>query len=467
MSGNENVFSRASSIRMNGESWQNAVQRAGSQLRYETQMGGAKTGRGSGQGGKYEMGNKEGTSPTNMCFVGRTTGRCKVSQHGKSEGGTRSRHDDVVNKHPQSMGRSAAAFSRQHQSSLFSHAKQIRKPGEEWQEAIQRAAEEQKHGASPSRGSPGRGSPGRGSPARGSSGRGSSDRGSSARAPPSRGPPSRGPPARGSSGRGSSGRGSASRRPPPRQDDYDDFDDYDDYEHEHQDGGAKGKSGRGPGRPKGTGHPVRADHKPMGRKHGDIATTSDCYYNDETDRCNVTKLGRSKHNKLRVRNDTGKVHRTYHNEHLGLRTRGQKTARTGNPEALAQYRAQHKKQATPKKSPSGKGRGRPKGSKSGARSPGRARGAGQAVTHRSAAAEAKDFGHMSDDYFQGGGGYDTFSDTSSTQSSDFTSMTGGSTFSDTSSTRSSDFTSFSDTTSMTGGSSISSDTLSSDSSSIW
>ena len=43
MSSTDNVFSRASDIRMNGESWQNAVQRAGSQLRYESQSGGVPT----------------------------------------------------------------------------------------------------------------------------------------------------------------------------------------------------------------------------------------------------------------------------------------------------------------------------------------------------------------------------------------------------------------------------------------
>ena len=35
-----NLFERAKSIRMNGENWQNAIQRAKAQLNYEIQLGG-------------------------------------------------------------------------------------------------------------------------------------------------------------------------------------------------------------------------------------------------------------------------------------------------------------------------------------------------------------------------------------------------------------------------------------------
>ena len=47
-----NVLERAKAIRMSGEPWQNAVQRATSQVRYETAMGGAKTTRKSSSGRK-------------------------------------------------------------------------------------------------------------------------------------------------------------------------------------------------------------------------------------------------------------------------------------------------------------------------------------------------------------------------------------------------------------------------------
>ncbi len=54
---------------MVGEPWQNAVQRAGSQLRYESQVGGAK--------GRC-------TEKTDLCYVGRS-GRCQLSGRGKRD----------------------------------------------------------------------------------------------------------------------------------------------------------------------------------------------------------------------------------------------------------------------------------------------------------------------------------------------------------------------------------------------
>lgn len=71
-----NVFERARNIRMVGEPWQNAVQRAGSQLRYEGQVGGAKA--------KKPKKPKKHCPATDLCFVGRS-GRCKLSGRGKRD----------------------------------------------------------------------------------------------------------------------------------------------------------------------------------------------------------------------------------------------------------------------------------------------------------------------------------------------------------------------------------------------
>ncbi len=88
-----NVFERARAIRMNGEPWQNAVQRAGSQIRYENQVGGRKV--------RSDKGTTRGkrSTPTKTLKTGRKvahrndaaenclwhgeTGRCHVSAQGK------------------------------------------------------------------------------------------------------------------------------------------------------------------------------------------------------------------------------------------------------------------------------------------------------------------------------------------------------------------------------------------------
>ena len=60
-----NVFERASTIRMHGEPWQNAVQRASSQLRYEGQMGGGRT------------------AATKDCYFHKKSGRCRLTKAGR------------------------------------------------------------------------------------------------------------------------------------------------------------------------------------------------------------------------------------------------------------------------------------------------------------------------------------------------------------------------------------------------
>jgi hypothetical protein len=93
-----NVFGRARLIRMAGEPWNSAVERASHQLNYETQMGGAKTPRKSSKG-KKSKGKKRGPKPTlskdirrcrnitqkthpdeftSNCYLGQK-GRCRVS----------------------------------------------------------------------------------------------------------------------------------------------------------------------------------------------------------------------------------------------------------------------------------------------------------------------------------------------------------------------------------------------------
>jgi len=90
---------------MNGESWQNAVQRAGSQIRYESQLGG------SPRDTVGIHGNEDGTEKTNMCYVGRKTNKCRVSV-GKDLGGTQRAYQDM-RRQPQNVGpmrRSEKAF---------------------------------------------------------------------------------------------------------------------------------------------------------------------------------------------------------------------------------------------------------------------------------------------------------------------------------------------------------------------
>ena len=66
-----NIFDRARLIRMEGEPWQNALQRAGSQIRYETQVG-------SGTGCRKKNSYKKGSKGTSHCYVSKK-GRCALS----------------------------------------------------------------------------------------------------------------------------------------------------------------------------------------------------------------------------------------------------------------------------------------------------------------------------------------------------------------------------------------------------
>ena len=76
-----NLFERAKSIRMNGENWQNAIQRAKAQLKYETQLGGYDSYSESSDGGarrkshhKKSKGRKH-TEATKKRMVEASTGR--------------------------------------------------------------------------------------------------------------------------------------------------------------------------------------------------------------------------------------------------------------------------------------------------------------------------------------------------------------------------------------------------------
>ena len=77
-----NVFQRAQTIRMSGEPWQNAVQRATSQIRYETQMGGRKTKKSAKKSGR--RGRKLGEhATTDKCTYNTNSQHCRVSHIGK------------------------------------------------------------------------------------------------------------------------------------------------------------------------------------------------------------------------------------------------------------------------------------------------------------------------------------------------------------------------------------------------
>ncbi len=80
-----NVFERARAIRMNGEPWQNAVQRAGSQLRYENQVaGGKKYSDGRKQHKTYKSGRAKHRSPTTrLCKYNAEHNSCRLSGTGR------------------------------------------------------------------------------------------------------------------------------------------------------------------------------------------------------------------------------------------------------------------------------------------------------------------------------------------------------------------------------------------------
>jgi hypothetical protein len=73
------VFERARAIRMNGEPWQNAVQRAGSQLRYEKQIG--------------------GKEKSDLCHFHKKKKTCRLSAKGRKS----PEHLDQLSKHPPSQ----------------------------------------------------------------------------------------------------------------------------------------------------------------------------------------------------------------------------------------------------------------------------------------------------------------------------------------------------------------------------
>ena len=94
-----NVFQRAQSIRMSGEPWQNAVQRATSQLRYETQMGGGKKSKKTSSGrkshgnkgkklsathrAKISAGRRGVHHSTDACRYNEKTQHCRLSTRGR------------------------------------------------------------------------------------------------------------------------------------------------------------------------------------------------------------------------------------------------------------------------------------------------------------------------------------------------------------------------------------------------
>jgi hypothetical protein len=105
-----NVFERARAIRMYGEPWQNAVQRAGSQLRYEGQVAGGKT---------YEDGRKKHVrskpypknrhSPTtSRCRYNEEHNSCRLSNSGRKSPERRA----YVDAHPAKSPKLRAAQSR-------------------------------------------------------------------------------------------------------------------------------------------------------------------------------------------------------------------------------------------------------------------------------------------------------------------------------------------------------------------
>ena len=71
----ENVMERASSIRLSGEPWQNAVQRAGAQIRYENQQG-------AGTGCRKKNSYPKDSRGTPNCYVSKK-GRCALSSHAR------------------------------------------------------------------------------------------------------------------------------------------------------------------------------------------------------------------------------------------------------------------------------------------------------------------------------------------------------------------------------------------------
>lgn len=95
-----NVFERARAIRMNGEPWQNAVQRAGSQLRYEGQVAGA-----GKKGVKHPNYPKNRKSPTtDDCHFHKKKKSCRTSAKGRR----RPEHQAWLKAHPGTSGQKSA-----------------------------------------------------------------------------------------------------------------------------------------------------------------------------------------------------------------------------------------------------------------------------------------------------------------------------------------------------------------------
>lgn len=87
-----NVLERASAIRMSGEPWQNAVQRATSQLRYEAQMGGAAAKKPRANKGKplsaehkakIAAGRRGVHASTDKCRYSEKTQHCRLTTRGR------------------------------------------------------------------------------------------------------------------------------------------------------------------------------------------------------------------------------------------------------------------------------------------------------------------------------------------------------------------------------------------------
>lgn len=74
-----NLFERAKSIRMNGENWQNAIQRAKAQLKYETQLGGEDSYSDSSGGARHR---KKHVKKEKPCKISKHTRKCgRSSKH--------------------------------------------------------------------------------------------------------------------------------------------------------------------------------------------------------------------------------------------------------------------------------------------------------------------------------------------------------------------------------------------------
>ena len=197
-----NVFERARAIRMSGEPWQNAVQRAGSQIRYETQVGGAKP-RSRNKNGSLRAERKDAgvkretpvrTLPGQNCVYNKTTARCRLSAKGKRS----KKHQDWKEAHQGQWARLTKAGVRdgvqrddptakaikanRDRFASFARHEDVPKPANTPQgqyiqqrynnSSVVQDARRRKAAAKAARGTPQRGQPQRGQPQRGQPQRG-------------------------------------------------------------------------------------------------------------------------------------------------------------------------------------------------------------------------------------------------------------------------------------------------------